>query len=59
MDFARLESALSFLKYLESVTNHISYVKANVNFKLAPAPKSQNIKECEDREESGTHLLWL
>jgi len=36
MDCPRLETALNFLKYLESVTNHIFYVKANVNFKFAP-----------------------
>jgi hypothetical protein len=57
MDYARLESALSFLKYLESVTNHISYVKENVNFKFAPAPKHQDIKECEDCEGSASHVL--
>ena len=57
MECARLESALSFLKHLGSVTNHISHVKANVNFKFAPAPKHQNIKECEDCEESASHVL--
>jgi len=57
MDCTRLESALIFLKYLENVTNHISYVKANVNFKFAPAPKHQNIKKCEDCEESASHVL--
>jgi hypothetical protein len=59
MDFARLESALRFLKYFGSVTNHILYVKANVSFKLTPAPKGQNIKECENCEECATHVLCL
>jgi len=59
MDCARLEYVLSFLKYLESITNHISYVKANVNFKFAPAHRYQNIKECEVLEGSAPHVLWL
>jgi hypothetical protein len=59
MNCARLESALNFMKYLESLTNHISYIKINVNCKFAPAPKDQKIKECEDCEESASHVLWL